>query len=212
MLRRILCGLGIAALVIGYQLLAHYTNESTENGRWGAWVAIAPVLLIALLLAWRSSRRVIMLGGLILLSLALWAKWPLLEHHFGLVYWLQSAGMQLILFVTFGRTLLAGRQPLCTRFAMMVHGSLNPQHEIYTRQITLAWAMFFAVMMLTSTLLFFLTSLATWSFFANLLTLPLIALMFIVEYSVRKWRLPDAQHAHFLDAIRVFLNSSARSR
>src|SRR5450759_4872282 len=187
MARRIVPWLGIAALVIGYPLLAHYTNEYAHSGNLGALVAIAPVVLIALALAWRSPRRLVMLGVLALLCIALWAGWSALENHFGLVYWLQHVGMQLILFMTFGRTLIAGRRPLCARFAEAVHALVTPQHEIYARQATIAWTLFFAAMALASTLLFFLAPLATWSVFANFLTLPLVALMFIAEYGVRRY-------------------------
>ncbi len=212
MARRILPWLGVAALVIGYPLLAHYTNESAHSGNLGALVAIAPVVLIALVLAWRSPRRYIMLGVLVLLCIALWAGWSALENHYGLVYWLQHVGMQLILFITFGRTLIAGRQPLVTRFAQAVHPVVTPQHAIYTRQVTIAWTLFFATMVLASTLLFFLAPLATWSVFANFLTLPLVALMFIAEYWVRRWVLPDMRHMRILDAVRAFRNTPARPR
>ncbi|HEY5292972.1 MAG TPA: hypothetical protein VIJ43_11735, partial [Burkholderiales bacterium] len=150
--------------------------------------------------------------ALALLCIALGAGWPALEQHFGLVYWLQHVGLQLILFMTFGRTLIAGRQPLCARFAEAVHALVTPEHEIYARQATIAWTLFFAAMALASTLLFFLAPLATWSVFANFLTLPLVALMFIAEYLVRRWALPDMQHAHILDAVRAFRNSSGRPR
>ena len=193
-------------------LFRSYTNESERSGNLGALVAIAPVVLIALALAWRSPRRFILLGVLVLLCIALWAGWPALENHFGLVYWLQHVGLQLILFITFGRTLLAGRQPLCTRFAEAVHALVTPQHEIYARQVTIAWTLFFAAMALASTLLFFLAPLATWSVFANFLTLPLVALMFIAEYWVRRRLLPDLQHARILDAVRAFRNTPARPR
>jgi uncharacterized membrane protein len=210
MARRIVPWLGIAAVVIGYPLLAHYTNESAHGGNLGALVAVAPVVLIALVLAWRSPRRFVMLGVLGLLCIALWAGWPALENHFGLVYWLQNMGMLLVLFITFGRTLIAGRQPLCTRFARAVHTVVTPQHEIYTRQVTIAWTLFFAAMALASTLLFFLAPLVTWSVFANLLTLPLVALMFIGEYGVRRWVLPEMRHMHILDAVRAFRNAGPR--
>ncbi len=212
MTRRIVPWLGIAALVVGYPLLAHYTNESAHSGNLGALVAVVPVILIALVLAWRSTRRFIMLAVLALSCIALWAEWPALEQHYGLVYWLQNMGMQLILLMTFGRTLIAGRQPLCTRFAHAVHGPITPRHETYTRQVTIAWTLFFAAMALVSTLLFFLTPLATWSVFANLLTLPLVALMFIGEYWVRRWVLPEMRHMHLLDALRAFRNTPARPR
>jgi uncharacterized membrane protein len=108
--------------------------------------------------------------------------------------------------------LIAGRQPLCARFAEAVHAPLTPQHEVYARQVTVAWTLFFAAMALASTLLFFLAPLTTWSVFANFLTLPLVVLMFIAEYWVRRWALPDMQHAHFLSAVRAFRNSSTHPR
>lgn len=203
-------GLSIAALVIGYALLAHYTNDSARNSSLGALVAIAPLILIALVLVWRS-RRWGMLSVPALLCVALWAAWPALERHFGLVYWLQHAGIQLILFITFGRTLFAGRQPLCTRFAEAVHPPLTPRHVIYARQVTLAWTLFFAAMALASTVLFFLAPLATWSVFANFLTPPLVVLMFVAEYVVRRRVLPDMRH-HIFDAVRAFTRTSARPR
>jgi len=210
MARRIVPWLGIAALLIAYPLLAHYTNESAHGGNLGASVAVAPVVLIALLMAWRSPRRFVMLGVLALLCIALWAGWSALENHLGLVYWLQHVGMLLVLFMAFGRTLTAGRQPLCTRLAHAVHAEVTPQHEIYTRQVTIAWTVFFAAMALVSALLFFLAPLAAWSVFANFLTLPLVALMFVAEYWVRRWALPDMRHMRILDAVRAFTNARPR--
>ena len=213
MIYRIARGVGVAALVIGYAALSHYTNQPSQPGALGAVVAVAPLLLIALALAWRSSRRALMLGTLGLLCIALWRAWPALEHHFGVIYWLQHAGMQLILFFVFGRTLLAGHLPLCTRFARVVHAPLvlTSEHERYTRRVTLAWALFFAVMGLTSTALFFLAPLATWSIFANFLTLPLVVLMFVVEYGIRQWALPDVPPTHILDAVRAFRDNAGHS-
>jgi uncharacterized membrane protein len=71
---------------------------------------------------------------------------------------------------------------------------------------------FFAAMASVSTLLFFLAPLTAWSVFDNFLTLPLVALMFIAEYRVRRRALPGMQHAHILDAVRAFRDSTARPR
>ena len=212
MARRMVRWLGLAALLIGYPLLAHYTNESAHSGNLGALVAIAPVLLISLVLAWRSAQRFIMLAALVLSCVALWLGWPALERHFGLVYWLQNMALYVILFITFARTLIAGRQPLCTRLAEAIQAPLTPQYESYTRQVTLAWSLFFAAMALVSGLLFFLAPLATWSVFANFLTLPLVALMFIAEFAVRRSVLPDLPQMHILDAVRAYRNTPARPR
>jgi len=212
MARRILRWLGIAALVIAYPLLAHYTNQSTDSPGLGALVSIAPVVLLALVFAWRSPQPLVMISVIALVCVGLWLGWSQLEQHYGLVYWLQHMGMQLILFMSFGRTLIGGRQPLCTRFAEAVHAPLSPQHERYAGQVTVAWSLFFAAMALVSSVLFFFAPLATWSIFANFFSLPLVALMFIAEYWVRKWMLPELRNTHILDAVRAFRNGSARPR
>jgi uncharacterized membrane protein len=93
-----------------------------------------------------------------------------------------------------------------------VHAPLTPRHEIYARQVTVAWTVFFAAMALISTALFFAAPLATWSVFANFMTLPLVALMFIAEYLVRRRLLPDVRHTHILDAVRAFRNTPASPR
>ena len=128
MARRTMRWLGSAALVIAYPLLAHYTNDSAHNPRLGALVAIAPLLVIALMVVWNSPRRPAMLALVALACVALSRCWPLLEAHYALVYWLQNIGLHLILLTTFGRTLLAGRQALCTRFAAALYGPVTPAH------------------------------------------------------------------------------------
>jgi len=201
---------GVAALIAGYPVLAHFTHQSESLRPLGAAVAVAPLVLIALVLAWRSPRRGLMLGVLVLACGALWLAWPALSQRFAVLYWLQHAGMQVALLIVFGRTLIPGQLPLCTRFARAVHApmTLSTPHERYTRQVTLAWAVFFAVMGVTSTALFFLAPLSTWSLFANFLTPLLVVLMFVVEYRVRHWLLPQIPPTHILDAVRAFRNSA----
>jgi hypothetical protein len=41
--------------------------------------------------------------------------------------------------------------------------------------------------------------------------LPLVALMFIAEYWVRRRTFPNMQHAHILVAVRAFRDKTARS-
>jgi len=202
--------LAVAALLIGYPLLAHYTTEAAHSPALGALVALAPAVLIAFLFAWNSPRRGLLLGALGFACALVAAAWPLVENHFGQVYWLQNMGLHLVLLLTFARTLIAGRQPLCTRFAEALYGPVSVAHAVYTRQVTIAWAVFFAAMAIASTLLFLLAPLAIWSIFANFLTLPLVALMFVVEFAVRRRVLPDLQDMRIMDAVRAFRNDSAR--
>ena len=209
--KRVLHWVGIAALFIGYSALAHQIHQSSHHGSLSALVAVTPALLISLVLAWRSSQRKIMLGVLGLALAALWVGRSTLAEHSEIVFWFQYVAIQLALFVTFGRTLIAGRQPLCTQFAEIAHSRLTPQQEGYTRKVTLAWTLFFAGMAMTATLLFFLAPLSAWSVFAHFLTLPFIALMFVCEYGVRRRVLPDMRHEHILEGVRLFRDSRSRS-
>jgi hypothetical protein len=69
----ILRWLGIATLLIGYPPLAHHTNESAHTGNPGALVTIAPVVLFALVLVWRSPGRIFMPGAPVPACTTLWA-------------------------------------------------------------------------------------------------------------------------------------------
>ena len=200
---------GVAAMVAIYALLMHYVNASGQATTLGAALALVPLFLIGVALLLRAESRI---SGLFLLAVVVtlaWWNWSLIKQHTGLIFWLQDMSLLLALFVTFARTLAAGRKPLCVSFAEAIHGGQLPSaHAHYAKQVTVAWVVFFALMALTSTLLFFFMPLVVWSFFINFLTLPLVALMFIVEYFVRHQVLPDAPQANILAAVKAYKNMS----
>lgn len=198
--RRIL----IIALALGYAFLAHYTNSTAGNETLGALIALAPLVLAALSFAWHARYRFGMLVVFGIGCVAMGMAWPTMAHHYGRIYWFEHAGTELVLCITFARTLSLGREPMCTYFARCVQGSLTPALERYTRQITVAWVVFFGLMALTSTVLFVTAPLAAWSVFANFFTAPLIGSMFIVEYLVRRHLHRDMQHVHILEGVKVF--------
>jgi uncharacterized membrane protein len=99
---------------------------------------------------------------------------------------------------------------LCTRWAIMVHGPLSEPVVRYTRTVTLAWTIFFLAIALVSVLLYALQPLRVWSFFSNFLTLPLAAVMFAIEYEVRRWRLPFMQRASLADTARAYFATTRR--
>src|ERR1700722_19094892 len=99
---------------------------------------------------------------------------------------------------------MSGQTPLCTRWASMVHGTLAEPVQRYTRAVTLAWTLFFVGISVTSVLLYTLAPLRIWSIFSNFLTLPLAALMFAIEYEVRRHRLPWMRHATLADTARAY--------
>ncbi|MGB4811966.1 MAG: hypothetical protein WBP13_05745 [Methylophilaceae bacterium] len=200
----------VVAVIILYAILANYTIQSSQHHTLGIFVAISPIVLVSALLAWKSLNLLLMLGLATVFGISLWLLWPLLIHHYEWIYWLQHESLQFVLFLTFAQTLLANRQPLCTQLAMMVHGSLTPAHARYTGKVTVAWTLFFALMIMISTWLFFTYPISVWSVFANFIFLPLVVLMFIVEFIIRKWALPEAAGAHIMDAVQIYLKNSKR--
>lgn len=89
------------------------------------------------------------------------------------------------LLLTFAVTLRPGREALLTFMARRLHGSISEEVRIYTRQATYAWCVFFAMQLATSVGLFLFAPLVVWSFFVNVLDLPLVAAMFAGEYLFR---------------------------
>src|SRR5882672_5172116 len=94
------------------------------------------------------------------------------------------AAAYLILLWYFGRTLRSGREPLITRLARSVHGSLPPEIAAFTRRVTAAWCVFFAAQVL--------------------LSLLLLALMFVGDHLYRAIRFPDYPRASIARILRAF--------
>jgi uncharacterized membrane protein len=81
--------------------------------------------------------------------------------------------------------------PLITAMAHRLHGDISTELAAYTRKVTIAWSVFFAVQLALSVSLFCLAPLTFWSFFVNILDIPLVVLMFAAEYMVRLRCLSD---------------------
>jgi uncharacterized membrane protein len=97
---------------------------------------------------------------------------------------------------------------MCSRIARLIHGELSATLARYTRRVTIAWALFFGLTTAASGALFAFAPLAAWSTFANLLTIPLVTLMFAGEYAVRLYALPSAERGGILDAVRAYWQPS----
>jgi uncharacterized membrane protein len=197
----------IAAGVVGYPVLAHYSAATAASATFpslGVTVSLAPLLAGLLWLSWHSPRRLGMLLLCAAVCVLLWGFWGALEQNFAWVYFIQHAGTNVMLAAVFGLTLARGRQPLCTRLAEAVRGSLGREVLRYTRAVTLAWTLFFLVISLASTVLFLSASIDAWSVFANFLWLPLILLMFVAEHLVRLRKLPHLEQHSIMDSILAF--------
>jgi uncharacterized membrane protein len=202
--------LQLAAVVlffIAYSGTSHYSNLNPQARDLAVALALTPMLTLGAVLLWRSSPWNAFAGAAAVAFL-LHAGWLLLLQNFSLVYLLQQAGFYSIMAFTFARTLVKNRVPLCTQFADKVHGPLSALELRYTRSVTIAWALFFLLNLAATFLLFELAPLRVWSLFANFISLPLILLMFVAEYAVRRRVLPQVQSNGLMATLRVYFADS----
>jgi uncharacterized membrane protein len=198
----------VAVSVIGYAVLAHYTNLNPRARPLGALLAIAPPLALAFALAWRSASRVLSIALVALVAVFIFSHWQILESNYPLLYLLQEVGVYALMSITFARSLARGRMPLCTHWASLAQGPLPAVVARYTRKTTAAWALFFALIAAVSLALYQWSPRGVWSAFSNFVTLPLVVLMFIGEYAVRRRVLPPTHRTGLWDSVRVYLDSS----
>lgn len=197
---------------VGYAMLSHRASASPAPDLLDALVTIIPLLGLALVMAWRSAQRKLMLSLCLLACAVLFLISGWLVAHYKWVFLLQHAGIYALLCLAFGRTLQGGKIPMVSQFAQIVHGILSPALIRYTRAATWAWTFYFGGVTTLSLALFWLAPVHIWSAFANLLNMPLLALMFAGEYAVRCYRLPAADRAGPIEAIRAYRQASSNAR
>jgi uncharacterized membrane protein len=190
-------------LVVAYASLSHYCNASGAHDL-GAALALAPLTFLSLALVWRGTPPIVALLLSAGLAAVLYRIWPLLENHFALFYLVQESSIYGLLGLTFGRSLLLGRTALCTQLADKLHGPLSAREVLYTRHVTLAWAVFFFTVAAVSILLYLTAPLRVWSIYINFCVMPLVAAMFVAEYLVRRRVLPQVARAGLLATVRVY--------
>ena len=191
--------------VLGYEGLVHWAVVSGNALGAGPLFSLAPMFMLLCWMVWRKSRvacvvALLPLGGGMIALVS--GHQPAFDLK--VFYPAPHITVYLLLLWFFARTLRAGSEPLATRIARHQHGALPAEIERYTRQVTWAWCIFFAIMAGASALLFAFAPLAAWSWFANVLNIPLLILMFVAEYAVRLLRFPAFSHASFFTAIHAF--------
>jgi uncharacterized membrane protein len=203
--------------IIAYASLCHYSNSAEQGHAWGAPLALAPFFVVGFGAAWRYGPRIGPRTGRPALVLALLAAsllgitfgWHALERNFAWIYLMQECGFYGLLALSFGRSLRPGATPLCTMLADRVHGPLSSAELRYTRAATRAWFAFFTGLALLEIWLFGTLPLASWSFFSYFCTLPLVLLMFLAEYAVRRRLLPQTTGAGLWATMRIYFARSA---
>ena len=201
--RRGLVALAVLASV-AFAVGAHLALVQGIPAAAGALLSLIPVAAFVLVFLLRRGHRVLALVAVLAIAAVLWRGWDVFEQRFPDLFFLEHVGINLALAFFFGRTLAAGREPLITGLARVVHGGTTPALLRYTRQVTIAWTVFFLAMALASTVLYAAGLKAAWSLLANVLAPILIAAMFIVEYAVRHRVLPDLERIGVVGSIRAF--------
>jgi uncharacterized membrane protein len=205
---QLLRGLAVLACLVAWAVLAHLGSAGEGHADLATALGVAPLIAVAVMLLWQTVDRRLMLAGVALSIGAIAWLWPSLRQNVALLYYVQHIGTNLALAVFFGRTLFGGQISLVTRFARMAHnGVISPAMERYTRQVTMAWTLFFLGISSVSTLLFWLAPAAAWSVFANLLSTPLIGLMFVGEHICRHLVLAPEDRSSIADTIRGYRNT-----
>ncbi|MDP9091243.1 MAG: hypothetical protein M3O26_21220 [Pseudomonadota bacterium] len=202
--------LQLAAVVvffIAYSVLSHYSNSHPKAQNLGAVLSFAPMLTLGLVLIWRWSGALVALLVAAGLAWLLHEFWSLVTQNFSLVYLIQECGFYAIMAWSFARSLFKGRVPLCTQLADKVHGPLSALELSYTRKVTVAWAIFFLTNLALMFLLFEFAPSQIWSLYVNFLMLPMILLMFAIEYTVRRRVLPQVKRSSLIDTLRVYFSN-----
>lgn len=197
--------LALVALLIAWAAAAHYGSSGAGSPDINAALGIAPILAIIAWLVWHLLTPTTRLLGTLAIGLLLAWLWPALRQSVALLYLIQHVGANLALAGFFGRTLVRGGEPLITRIARLAAGHpLSERKNRYTRQATTAWTIFFLGVATTSLLLYLMAPAAIWSVFANLLTFPMLAAMFIGEHLWRIHVLPPEERPSIAQAIRAY--------
>jgi len=201
----------ILLMGIGYQGLVQSALEGGQTQVIRIALALIPLVALACWVVTRARNK--LRWSLILLAAAIAIY--VLEHQqrwgLAVAYGIPHTVIYLFLLWLFGQTLRYGKEPLVTRLARRVHGTLSPELTAYTYRVTFAWCVFFTAQLIISGLLFRFAPLNMWSLFINVLSFPLLVLMFVGEYCYRVFRHRLFPHASFFDGIRAFSNEATRS-
>jgi uncharacterized membrane protein len=202
----------VAAAAAGYWIASYLVLVAPPPAGIGTVIfAVLPMFVVIVAVGWRTHRVVAIVACAAAAAL-LWREAGTIGRHLPLVYLLQGVSADGALMILFAASLRAGHEPLCSRVAAMVRGRpLAPAIARYTRRVTIAWALFFAAMIVASITLFVAAPVDVWSAFANLLAWPLVALMFVAEYIVRRRVLRDVPHTPLIATLRAWSSTGRPS-
>ncbi|MHB1530727.1 COG4648 family protein [Acidithiobacillus sp.] len=205
-------GVAFSLLVfVAYQILTYLGTYSTNPGGLAVVSAFAPAIIILLFMSWNARYRIVGFSCIIAGCVALWHYRNILVPYLTWANMIQRSGIFALLTAVFGLTLLPGHIPMVSRIAELIHGSLSDRLLLYTRRVTMAWAIFFATMTGLPLIIFLFIPQQLWFLFTNIISAMLVALMFFAEYIVRCRAIPVGDRAGMIEGIHAYFKYSAKT-
>lgn len=198
-----------AAAALAYAAASHLLMTSAQDSAWSLAIVLGPLAAMSIAALWRSGQRLLALvctAAALALAVEAWTGRGIPSR---VLYLAQHAGVHLALACWFGSTLRRGAEPLVTLLARKVHRTFTPAMATYTRNVTVAWTLYFLAMAGVSVLLFLAGDFAHWSLLANLLTPLFTAGMFVGEYLVRYRVHPEFERVDLALAWRAYRGEAA---
>jgi uncharacterized membrane protein len=195
----------VASASLAYVAASQWLMTKAPDSPWAAFTLLTPMLVIVAVWAWGASQRwasLCAVGAIVaLFARALMGGAANVEG----LYLAQHVLIHLFLASWFGSSLRRGVRPIVSGLAARVHRQMTAPMWRYTRNVTIAWTLYFLSMALLSGLLYAAASFDIWALFANLLTPVAVTAMFAGEYLLRYWLHPDFERVSMLDAVRVYM-------
>ncbi len=188
---------------VGYAVLSHWMMLYHATEPWAIAVLLGPLWLTALGLggsrfgAWGFGLAAVV--GIALFALVLRGD----AGNPDRLYVFQHVGINVLLCGWFGSTLRGDRLSLIGEFAQRVHPLVAGMRG-YTTRVTWVWTFYFALMAVSSLVVYFTLPFPAWSLLANLVTPLMVGLLFIGEHVVRYRIHPEFERTRLIDAVRAF--------
>ncbi|MEJ0086076.1 MAG: hypothetical protein WDO72_10355 [Pseudomonadota bacterium] len=174
---------------------------------WLEWLALVSLVFVPFSLPLIALRfRAWLLFAVLCVGL-----WWLVRHGGGrpLLY-LPSILIPAALAWFFGRTLVAGRQPLITAVAVAARPATPDYLLAYSRHLTEMWTGIFIAMTLWDFALAAFAPREAWSFMANGANYLVIGATVTFEYLFRRLRFRDYDHPGFAEYLRIVVSADPR--
>jgi len=185
---------------VSYPFLIHYWVLTEQYLLAGSYIAVI-VLILVIQNLYQGH-----IGLALILSIVSLGIGCSLWYDSQMIIFLPPIVVPLMLAYIFGKTLIGNQQAFITVMAQKMRRMPLGKKEIqYTRKVTYLWLIFFLATVLEDIYLAYFTSIETWSYVTNFLNYILVAIMFVVEYIVRKIILPDLAHPSFFGFIKKLI-------